>query len=83
MLETLFPLFFGGTFIFLLVRAFRLMRLPTHDNPTPSNVHKDRTGLITTHPEIIDEAGKITTEDLLAVRFTDPSDYATSTDSTP
>ena len=31
--------------------------------------HKDRTGLITTHPELLDQNGDITSEDLLVVKF--------------
>jgi hypothetical protein len=30
---------------------------------------KDRTGLITTHPELLDQNGDITSEDLLVVKF--------------
>ncbi len=31
--------------------------------------NSDRTGLVTVHPEILDNQGKITNEDLLTVRF--------------
>jgi len=32
---------------------------------------KDRTGLVTTHPELLDDQGELTKDDLLAVRFPD------------
>ena len=31
----------------------------------------DRTGLKTTHPELLDENGEVTSEELWAVRFSD------------
>ena len=31
--------------------------------------YSDRTGLITVHPELLNQEGKITDEDLLTVRF--------------
>ena len=82
MVGALFPLAFGGIFVFLLVQAFRLMRFgwPFHEPQTELTNQTDRTGLITTHPEILDAAGEITTEDLLAVRFTGPSDFVASND---
>ena len=32
---------------------------------------KDRTGLVTTHPELLDDQGELTKDDLLVVRFPD------------
>ena len=45
------------------------------DTATIKNViseRKDRTGLITTHPELINQSGDITKEELLVVHFPDP-----------
>lgn len=67
MLSALFPLVYGSIFVFLLIQAFRMMRL----NPGVANSARrtDRTGLLTTHPELLDANGSITGEDLLVVRF--------------
>ena len=67
MLSTLFPLAYGAIFIFLFVQAFRMMRLSSR--PANSTGRKDRTGLITTHPELLDANGSITDENLLVVHF--------------
>ena len=67
MLSALFPLVYGSVFVFLLVQAFRMMRLSS--GPANSTRRKDRTGLLTTHPELLDANGSITGEDLLVVRF--------------
>ena len=49
---------------FVVAQAVRLMRMSI--NP------KDRTGLKTTHPELFDENGSVTKEQLLVVRFDRP-----------
>ncbi|ABI45188.1 DUF2973 domain-containing protein [Synechococcus sp. CC9311] len=70
MLSALFPLAYGTVFLFLLVQAFRMMRLsPGFSSPDHSRRRTDRTGLLTTHPELLDADGSITGEDLLVVRF--------------
>ncbi len=33
--------------------------------------NSDRTGLLTVHPELLNQEGKLTDEDLLTVRFSD------------
>ena len=66
-LSMLFPLVYGSVFVFLLVQAFRMMRLSS--GPANTTRRKDRTGLLTTHPELLDANGSITGEDLLVVRF--------------
>ena len=54
-----------------MVNAFRSMRkakLPL----APSQVKpKDRTGLRTIHPELLDENGNVTEEELFIIRFPD------------
>ena len=70
MLSALFPLVYGSVFVFLLVQAFRMMRLSSSSTaPANSRRRTDRTGLLTTHPELLDANGSITREDLLVVHF--------------
>ena len=67
MLSARFPLVYDSAFVYLLVQAFRMMRLSSA--PVKSIRRTDRTGLLTTHPELLDANGSITGEDLLVVRF--------------
>ncbi|MDA7434741.1 DUF2973 domain-containing protein [Synechococcus sp. AH-601-J22] len=70
MLSFLFPIVFAALFVFLLVQAFRMMTLGFDMNGAASlSRRQDRTGLITTHPELLDHNGDITSEDLLVVKF--------------
>ena len=68
MAGSLFPLVYAACVVFLLLQAFRLMR-------TGQGVlirameRKDRTGLVTTHPELLDAQGEFTKDELLVVRF--------------
>ena len=70
MVSTLFPVVYGAVFVFLLIQAFRMMRLSAGSS-SPANTRRrtDRTGLLTTHPELLDADWSITGEDLLVVRF--------------
>ena len=70
MLTFLFPIVFTAAFAFLLVQAFRMMTLGFSTNGSRSiSKRQDRTGLLTTHPELLDQNGDITSEDLLVVKF--------------
>ena len=70
MLTLLFPIVFAALFVFLLVQAFRMMTLGFNMNGASSlSRRQDRTGLLTTHPELFDQNGDITSEDLLVVKF--------------
>ena len=70
MLTFLFPIVFAALFVFLLVQAFRMMTLGFNMNGASSLPRRqDRTGLLTTHPELLDQNGDITSEDLLVVKF--------------
>jgi hypothetical protein len=70
MLSFLFPIVFAAVFVFFLVQAFRMMTLGFNMNGTASlSRRQDRTGLLTTHPELLDQNGDITSEDLLVVKF--------------
>ena len=70
MAGSLFPLVYAACLVFLLVQAFRLMR-PGKSVLTRAMERKDRTGLVTTHPELLDDQGELTKDDLLVVRFPD------------
>ena len=70
MLTFLFPIVFTAAFVFLLVQALRMMALGFSTNGSRSiSKRQDRTGLLTTHPELLDQNGDITSEDLLVVKF--------------
>ena len=59
------PLAYTVACAFVLLSAFRSMTLAyRHQSKTG-----DRTGLKTTHPELLDENGFITKEELLVVHF--------------
>ena len=68
MIEGLFPLAYAAVLPCLLLQAFRMMR-PSSASKASASI--DRTGLKTTHPELLDENGDVTNEELWAVRFSD------------
>ena len=82
MISALFPLVYISACLVVLVKAFRLMKLAFQGNNAPAKrqQQKDRTGLVTTHPEILDDTGRMITEDLMAVRFSESDGYAASFD---
>ena len=63
--------------VVLLIQALRLMRLGAQ-SLSAKQAPADRTGIQTIHPELLDEQGNLTSEDLWAVRFTDPAGTATT-----
>jgi len=67
-LSGLFPLAYAAVFVCLLLQAFRMMRLSF---ATSAKAPTDRTGLKTIHPELLDENGAMTKEELWSVRFSD------------
>ena len=70
MLTFLFPIVFTAAFVFLVVQALRMMALGFSTNRSYStSKRQDRTGLLTTHPELLDQNGDITSENLLVVKF--------------
>ena len=74
MLSSLFPLLYGAVFVALLWQAFRVMSRGFDAARSPmsgsrANGGEDRTGQVTVHPELLDQDGRITEEDLLTVRF--------------
>ena len=68
MIAALFPLAYAAVLACLLLQAFRMMRL---SSASKTSAPMDRTGLKTTHPELLDENGEVTNEKLWAVRFSD------------
>ncbi|NDG74156.1 MAG: DUF2973 domain-containing protein [Synechococcaceae bacterium WB8_1B_136] len=72
-LSKLLPLAYGACFLALLWQAFRVMgrgyaAIP-RPGDQPSGAQGDRTGRLTIHPELLDEDGQLTRDDLLTVRF--------------
>ena len=67
-MSALFPIAYACVFICLLVQIFQSMRSSANSEMA---ARKDRTGLRTIHPELLDENGNVTEEELWAVRFAD------------
>ena len=69
----LLPLVYGACFIGLLWQAFRIMARGYSAVPRPGDRDRtpqgDRTGRLTIHPELLDQDGQLTQDDLLTVRF--------------
>jgi len=78
----IFPLIYGACFLLLLWQAFRVMGQGFKAVPRPGDRSSqadrpgegDRTGRLTIHPELLDEQGQLTQEDLLTVRFSADGD---------
>ena len=64
----LFPLAYAAVLTCLLLQAFQMMYPSSASQASAMN---DRTGLKTTHPELLDENGEVTSEGLWVVRFSD------------
>ena len=67
--------------IILLWQAFRVMGRGLFTDKGPqsldanlNNSKEDRTGQLTVHPELLDNEGRITDEELLTVRFSEDID---------
>ena len=78
MLSSFPPIIFGAFALILLWQAFRVMgKVVFSSEGSPSDqllrqkYTDDRTGRLTIHPELLDKEGRITTEDLLTVRFSE------------
>jgi Protein of unknown function (DUF2973) len=81
-LANLLPILYGACFLVLLWQAFRVMARGFQAVPRPGDPGScqaggsagsvpvpDRTGRLTIHPELLDDDGELTREDLLTVRF--------------
>ncbi len=76
MFRSFFPFLYALGVILLLWQAFRAMSRGFKDSRNPKHVYfkskdkrDDRTGRLTIHPELLDQEGRITEEELLTVRF--------------
>ena len=67
-LGAFFPLIYAALFIGLLLQAFRMMNMSSNAS---TSFKADRTGLRTVHPELLDDNGNVTDEELWSVRFQD------------
>jgi len=87
MLSNFLPFLYGLSVLFLLIAAARIMLngfFSAQSLKTPNSFSKkrrdDRTGLVTVHPELLNEDGGITDEDLLTVRFSKDTDHPQSSE---
>lgn len=83
MLSSLFPVLYGAVFVALLWQAFRVMSRGFKAASGPINEPVDRTGRVTVHPELLDNDGRITEEDLLTVRFGGDEEAGSDPSGTP
>ncbi len=81
MLSHIFSLLYGTVVIFLLWQAFRVMAKGFRSINSRANLQidkknsgGDRTGRLTIHPELLDQQGRITNEELLTVRFSEDNE---------
>ncbi len=85
MINSIFPVVYGIVLIVLLWQAFRMISKGFHAfnefESSSNHLKKDRTGRFTIHPELLNEDGKITDEDLLTVRFSNDLDHPKQTES--
>ncbi len=87
MLSSLFPFIYGLALIILLWRALREMgnifsstKKSSSNQTLDKTSNDDRTGRLTIHPELLDQQGRITDEELLTVRFSEETDPPNSAD---
>ncbi len=76
MLSSALPFIYFLVLLLLLWQAFRVMRIGSFPGqkmisakPRGLRSADDRTGRLTVHPELLDQEGRITDEELLTVRF--------------
>ena len=87
MLSNFLPFLYGLSVFILLIVAARIMLngfFPGQSSKTQNSFSQkrrdDRTGLVTVHPELLNEDGYITDEDLLTVRFSKDTDHPQSSE---
>ena len=87
MLSNFLPFLYGLSVFILLIVAARIMlngffsgQSLNTQNSFSKKRRDDRTGLVTVHPELLNEDGCITDEDLLTVRFSKDTDHPQSSE---
>ena len=88
MLNILFLVLYAFAVLLLFWQAFRLITRAfwndqelSNSSIQRSNPRGDRTGRLTIHPELLDQDGRITEEELLTVRFSGDIDPPKSAES--
>ncbi|WP_413440175.1 DUF2973 domain-containing protein [Synechococcus sp. MIT S1220] len=79
MLSSLFPLIYTAGIVLTVIKVIQWMASHGHGTSTAKNRDVDRTGLKTIHPELLDENGVVTEEELWAVRFEDLDGFSIKT----
>ena len=81
MLNSFFPFLYGVAVLLLLWQAFRVMgrgfgakEVLNTPKKKGNDLNEDRTGKLTVHPELLDQDGRLTDEELLTVRFSGDTD---------
>ena len=81
MLNSFLPILYGIAVLILFWKAFRVMGRGFNFNEDLErkkinfdNSTGDRTGRLTIHPDLLDQDGRITDEELLTVRFSGDND---------
>ena len=85
-MNSLFPFIYASIVLVLLLQAFRVMWKGFQSSKTDASQPKsqgDRTGKITIHPELLDQEGRITDEELLTVRFSGDNEPPQSAENSP
>ena len=76
------PFLYFSVVALLLFQAFRVMSrgffFMNSIDKKKDKANEDRTGLLTVHPELLNQEGRITDEDLLTVRFSNDADPSSS-----
>ena len=86
MLSYFVPFLYLSVLMLLLWQAFKIMSKGIVAAQSPGaelkekNLPEDRTGLLTVHPELLNQEGSITDEELLTVRFSTDSDPPSKSD---
>tara|TARA_Y100000589_G_C26872375_1_gene514495 strand:- start:209 stop:466 length:258 start_codon:yes stop_codon:yes gene_type:complete len=72
----LFPIIYTAALLFLIWKAFKVMShgWSAYDKRQNTNYTLKNQRKYTIHPELLDESGNITDEELLTVRFSNDSD---------
>ena len=53
----------------MITKGYMVSQGPSKEKVKRKNAKEDRTGRLTIHPELLDQDGQITEEELLTVRF--------------